>query len=97
MDGYIPGEDVTLTTVANQREYTLPVQVSRDLRQVLIATNQDSNSNNWVPVVNFDVQATPTGTGNTLILNYDLPVGYTLWLRYAKQHGELTGATSELD
>ena len=97
MDGYIPGEDTTLTTVANQREYTLPVQVSRDLRQVLVATNLDSDSNNWVPVVNFDVQATATGTGSTLVLSYDLPAGFTLWLRYAKQHDELTAASSELD
>ncbi len=97
MDGYIPGEDESITTVAQQREYTLPVQVSRDLRQVLVSTNDDSDSNNWVPVLNYTVQSTAVGTGNTLVLGYDLEPGRTLWLRYAKQHAELTGATSELD
>ena len=97
MDGYIPGEDTTITTVANQREYTLPVQVSRDLRQVLLYTSTDSNSPKPVPVVNWDIRATATGVGNTLVLDYDLPAGFSLWLRYAKQHAELTGASSELD
>lgn len=97
MDGYIPGEDTSLTTVADQREYTLPVQVSRDLRQVLHQTDKDTDSNKWIPVVNWDIKATATGTGNTLMLAYDLPAGYALWLRYAKQHGEIRSASSELD
>ena len=97
MDGYIPGEDTSITVVANQREYTLPVQVSRDLRQVLVSTNDDSDRNNWVPVLNWDVKATATGTANLLVLGYDLEPGRTLWLRYAKQHADMDSATSELD
>jgi hypothetical protein len=97
MDGYIPGEDTSITTVASQTEYTLPSGVSRDLRQVLVSTNDDSNMNEWTPVVNFDVQKTATGTGDTLVLAYELEAGQTLWIRYAKQHDEMTVASDELD
>ena len=97
MDGYIPGEDTSITTVASQTEYTMPSGVSRDLRQVLVQTNNDSNMNEWTPVVNFKVQKTATGTGDTLILAYELEAGRTLWLRYATQHAELITAASELD
>ena len=97
MDGYIPGEDTSLTTVAGQTEYTLPSGVSRDLRQVLVATNDDSDMNEWTPVVNFDVKKTATGTGDLLVLSYELQAGKTLWIRYAKQHGEIRAATDELD
>jgi hypothetical protein len=97
LDGYIPGEDTSLTTVADQLEYTLPSGVSRDLRQVLFAGSDDSNANDWVPVVNYDIQKTATGTGDTLVLSYELPAGQTMWLRYGKQHDELTAYDSELD
>jgi hypothetical protein len=97
MDGYIPGEDTSITTVAGQTEYTMPVAASRDLRQVLVQTNDDSNMNEWVPVVNFDIKKTATGTGDLLVLAYELEAGRTLWLRYAKQHDRLELASSELD
>lgn len=97
LDGYIPGEDTSLTTVADQLEYTLPSGASRDLRQVLFAASDDSNANDWTPVLNWDIQKTATGTADTLVLSYELPAGQTLWLRYGKQHDELTTYTSELD
>jgi hypothetical protein len=61
LDGYIPGEDTSLTSVAGQREYTMPVGASRDLRQVLFAASDDSDANEWTPVVNWDVKKTATG------------------------------------
>lgn len=97
MDGYIPGEDQSITTVAGQTEYTLPVGASRDLRQVLVQTNDDSDMNLWTQVVNFDVQKTATGTQDVLVLAYELEAGRTLWLRYAKQHDELRIAGADLD
>jgi hypothetical protein len=97
LEGYIPGEDTSITTVASQTEYTMPSGTSRDLRQVLVSTNDDSDMNEWTPVVNFDIKKTATGTGDLLVLNYELEAGRTLWLRYAKQHDELTAASSELD
>jgi hypothetical protein len=97
MDGYIPGEDTSITTVASQTEYTMPVGTSRDLRQVLLQTNDDSNMNEWTPVVNWDIKKTATGSGDLLVLSYELPDGYSLWLRYATQHAELRDSSDELD
>jgi hypothetical protein len=97
MDGYIPGEDTSLTTVAGQTEYTMPAGASRDLRQVLVQTNEDSDMNDWTPVVNFDIKKTATGSGDLLVLSYELVAGRSLWLRYAKQHDRLDVATDELD
>lgn len=97
MDGYIPGEDTSITTVAGQLEYTMPVDASRDLRQVLYAYSDDTDANEWTPVVNFKIKKTATGSGDTLVLAYELPAGQTLWLRYAKQHARLETAAAELD
>lgn len=98
LDGYIPGEDTSITIVSGQSEYTLPAEASRDLRQVLFNSNQnDSDDNKWITVVNYDIQKTATGTADKLLLSYDLPVGSTLWLRYAKQHAEIRDTTDELD
>jgi hypothetical protein len=97
LDGYIPGEDTSLTTASNQLEYTLPAGASRDLRQVLFAASDDSDANEWTPVLNFDIKKTATGSQDTLVLAYELPAGQTMWIRYGKQHGELQAGTDELD
>lgn len=97
LEGYIPGEDTSLTTVSSQLEYTIPSGVSRDLRQVYFAASDDSDANEWTPVVNWDIQKTATGTGDTLVLQYELPAGRTLWLRYGKQHDALDAYDDELD
>lgn len=97
LEGYVPGEDTSLTTAASQLEYTMPTGVSRDLRQVYFAASDDTDANEWTKVVNWEVKKTATGSGDLLVLSYQLPVGQTLWLRYAKQHDELTTFSSELD
>jgi hypothetical protein len=98
MDGYIPGEDkTTITTAANQREYDLPAEASRDLREVFWLSNTDSDRTEPIPVVNWGIQKTAIGTADKLVLDYDLPSGYKLWIRYARQHPELRDASDELD
>jgi hypothetical protein len=97
MGGDIPVEDQSLTTVANQLEYTLPDGVAAtDLRQVLVATTTTANAPHWRPVVNWDVEYADAGSIGKLCLEYELPAGYTLALKYATPHGELSDATDTL-
>lgn len=97
LDGYIPGEDTSLLMVSGQTEYDLPVGASRDLRQVYLLSSNDDGDRKPIPVVNYRIQRTATGTQDKLILAYELPAGYYLWLRYAEQHAELRDADDELD
>ena len=98
LDGYIPGTDETLTTVANQREYTLPQVATLDLRQVWITTNQgDDDRTIPRPVYNYIIKHSITGTPDTLVLNQDYAAGYTLILIYAAQHGALQIPADELN
>jgi hypothetical protein len=83
--------------VNNQREYNLPAAASLDLRQVYLLTDSTTGSRKPVPVLNWEIEKTATGTEDKLVLAYDLPGGYNLWLRYAKQHAELRDADDELD
>lgn len=95
--GLLPEVDETsLTTVANQREYTLPADASRDLRQVHVQTNKDSDRNIWIPVYNWEIDEAGIGTADKLVLAYDLDAGYALRLRYAVEHPELRAASDKL-
>ena len=98
LDGYIPGTDETLTTVANQREYTLPQVATLDLRQVWITTVKgDDDRTIPRPVYNYIIKHSITGTPDTLVLNQDYAAGYTLILIYAAQHGALQIPADELN
>lgn len=100
LDGDIPVEDNSLTTVEGQLVYTLPEAVSvRDLRQVNVSTNKSSTATTapyWRPVVNWTVEPETAGTAGYLVLQYPLPAGYTLQLFYAKEHSEMRYATDYL-
>lgn len=90
LDGFIGVTDTTLTTVAQQREYTLPAGAQLDLRLVSIHTTQnDSDRTVPKPLYNWEVRKTATGTQNVLVLNDDYSAGYSLELVYAAQHAEL--------
>ncbi len=97
MDGYIPVDDTTLTTAANQTELTLPVGASRDLKQVQIQRNQDSDDNLWDDLFNWSIKYSATGSQDTLILASQPPTGYSLRLRYATPHAELRDASDVLN
>ena len=98
MGGYIPVEDVSLTTSANTLEYTLPDEVSaRDLRQVLVATNTAAGEKYHVPVINWEIQYAATGSVSKLRLQKPLAAGYEILLRYATPHGELRDASDALN
>ena len=97
MDGYIPVDDTSLTTAANQTELTLPVGASRDLRAVLIQRNDDSDDNLWDDLFNWRIKFSATGSQDTLLLASQPPSGKTLLLRYATPHAELRVASDVLN
>lgn len=97
LDGDIPVEDTSLTTVANQLTYDLPDGViARDLRQVWVATDTTAGRLDYVPVVNWKIRHASAGSAGDLELDYELPAGYNLLLRYATPHAELRDATDAL-
>ena len=97
MDGYIPVIDTSLTTAANQREYSLPAAATRDLRQVNIYSNLDSDRNIPRPAYNWTIRHSATGSVDTLVLNRDYDAGLTIELSYATQHASLEETTDELN
>lgn len=78
--------DTSLTTAANQTEYSIPVSVKRGLKQVWIqGITTDANDNQWVEV--FDYRTDPSAGGSThLIYLPQYASGRTIRLVYDGVH-----------
>jgi hypothetical protein len=87
----IPHEDVSLTTVASQTEYTIPATVPKwGLRQVHIERDKDdTNYQKFSPVHNCKVFHADAGSTNTIVLPRDYSAGYTIKLVYVDGHDYL--------
>ena len=86
--------DISLTVASQQTEYALPVALKRNrLRQVWVATNTDSNHQEWHEIRGYRVEPDGPGSTGLLILpNYDYPT-YTLKLIYDVAHDNLRDST----
>ncbi len=88
--GEIPIPDTTLTTVANQTEYALPVAAKNKLIAVYVqGQTTDANDNQWEIVSNWRIDPTAGGTTGLLILP-QLTSGYSLKLIYLGIHPTVT-------
>lgn len=86
----IPQVDTSLTTAADQTEYTLPKVAQRKLLQVFVQTvDDDSDDNAWQKVTNWEVATSDTGTADTLIFRQQYDAGYKIKLVYLAPHPEL--------
>lgn len=87
----VPTADATsLTTISNQREYTLPAAAQIKLLQVFIQTNDDdSDDNGWTTVRDWEVTAGATGSADTLVFSEQFDGGYKIKLVYLAPHPEL--------
>jgi len=96
--GTIPYTDTSsITTAANQSEYTLPLAAKEDLRLVMIETiASDSDDNQWVLLPNWDVQQSLTGVQPALVFPYQPNSPYDLKLVYMGAHPEMTEYDDEL-
>lgn len=95
--GDVPlNSDTTLTTVANQTEYNIPVAVKRGLKQVWMQTiTNDANDNKWVEIHDKRNELTTAGTASILYLP-QLPSGRTIRLVYDGIHPKITAYNSEI-
>ena len=88
--GDIPANaNTSLTTVANQTEYNIPVAVKRGLKQVWVqGRTGDSDDNQWFPVTDKRNELTSAGTASILYLpRYS--AGYTIKLIYDGIHSQV--------
>jgi len=88
--------DTSLTTAANQTEYTLPLGITKEnLYAVEIQRiTTDANDNRWAPV-KYDVIPAAAGTAHTLIIA-QYAAGYKLQLWYRDFHAKLTAYNSTI-
>jgi len=92
-------EKTDITTVAiagDQTEYSLPSDVI-DLKEVWIATNNDSNNNLWERTYDWQIQKSATGTANKIVFTNQSATGLAVKLVYLTYHATLRAATDKLD
>lgn len=89
--GSIPQEDVSLTTISNTLEYTLPTAAVPDLRQVWVAMST-SDPYQWTLMYSWHVD---TQSGK-LIFDSQPPTPRKLKLIYQAPHASLTTPTGVL-
>ena len=85
--GDIPGNpDISITTAADQTEYSIPISVKRGLTQIWVqGQTDDSNNNQWTPIHDYRIEWAAGNTAGTLFLP-PLPSGYNVKLVYEGVH-----------
>jgi hypothetical protein len=97
LEGNIPTEDLTLTSVQDQLEYDLPSEIiAQDMRQVWVAQTATEDKKDYRLVYNWSIKWNATGTASIINLENGLPGGYEIRLVYAQPHTELRVATDAL-
>lgn len=83
--------DTSITTAAQQTEYTLPVALKREdvLAVEIQGRLNDANDNRWFNVPNWSLGFAGPGSTGLLILSHQPPTGYTIRLTYTAQHARL--------
>jgi hypothetical protein len=96
--GPVPYTDTTsITTAANQTEYSLPIAANQDLRQVWIQNRlSDTNDNQWTRYHDYYIQASAVGSSDLLVFNAQPDSGYAVKLIYVATHPEMYTAASQL-
>ena len=96
--GPVPQTDLTTVTAAtDQTEYSMSVAMGRDLREVWVANDTDTNDYQWTKIHNWRVQQHSTaGTADTLILPYQPSTSYAIKVIYLALHPALAIYTDKL-
>ena len=91
--GQLETSDITtVDTATSQTEYSIPLAANKDLRAVYLQGRlNDANDNRWIPIQNYDIRRTATGTADLLILPFQYVTGRDIRLDYVQEHPELEG------
>jgi hypothetical protein len=92
--GDVPTVDVTLTTLTDTLEYSLPVTAKRDLRQVWLARSLAAPWD-WEQQMTARAEWTAASGVGTLLFPTQPPVGYKIKLVYMGLHAHV-GVDSDL-
>jgi len=86
-----PTPDVTLTTVANQTEYALPITLkgARLLDVQVQGITTDSNANQWQTLTGWQVKPATAGATGLLIIP-QFPAGYLIKITYLATHPKVS-------
>jgi len=78
----------TLSTVAAQTEYSIPVAQKRQVVRVQVATRSDTDDNQWKDLAtgSWEVMPNTAGSVDLLILRDELDAGWTLKVWYKADH-----------
>jgi hypothetical protein len=94
----VPRFDTSITTAANQTEYTLPLALKG--KQILGVEVQgittDANDNRWYPISNWRIGYAAAGSTGTLILP-QLATGYTIRIAYLAEHARVDAFDDYID
>jgi hypothetical protein len=89
--------NTSLTTVANQTEYNIPVAVKRGLKQVWVqGRTNDSDDNQWFQIHDKRNELTGAGTASILYLPV-LPSGRTIRLIYDGPHSVVSAYSDAIN
>jgi len=94
----VPRFDTSITTAANQTEYTLPLALKG--RQILGIEVQgittDADDNRWQPISNWRTGYAAAGSTGTLLLP-QLASGYTVRISYLAEHARVDAYDDYID
>ena len=96
--GEIELTDTSLSTVAQQTEYTLPAGITREnlISVELQGVTTDANDNQWIPIQYRDIQPATAGSTHTIVIK-QYAAGRELLLRYKGYHPYLSVYNSEIE
>lgn len=83
--GRIPRVYSSLTSVAEQTEYTLPAYIKDSVYLVEWPVNAESGDQQWEEIYNWRIASSDPGSSGTLIIP-QLPAGYTIRVWYYDNH-----------
>lgn len=84
--GTIQLTNVSLTTIANVSEYSLPVSLKYRITSVQMQTDDSTGDNQWNDLFNYYVVNSGPGSTGLLIFTESLPAGYVLKIFYEAEH-----------
>lgn len=94
----LPRYDTSITTAANQTEYTLPLAAkgAKILNIEIQGITTDANDNRWLAVPNWREGFAAAGSTGTLILP-QYAAGYTLRIAYLAEHARVDAFSDYID